>query len=184
MCFKIFVINAFCCRTLSLKLSRETLNNGSLYLHLFLLPRQVIVKKWSEASKASDSVYTRVALSHYQVPSSATYQLLSGKNLSHQCLLFSFLLLSPAHLNFANPKVSFILRHHLGVARGCRPTPFFVTPEFCNKMAIICKKFTKFNVHEYHFLCSLLIHASFYTENGRVREQKHPKELTFLWTSL
>lgn len=84
-CSSIFFINAFCFRTLSLKLSRETLNNGSLYLHLFVLPRQVIVKKWSEASKASDSVYTRVALSHYQVPSSATYQLLSGKNLSRQC---------------------------------------------------------------------------------------------------
>lgn len=128
-CSTIFVINAFCFRTLSLKLSRETLNNGSLYLHLFVLPRQVIVKKWSEASKASDSVYTRVALSHYQVPSSATYQLLSGKNLS------------PTNLNLGNPKVSFPESSF----RDGWSTIFSSPQKFVVKQAIICKYFKKYN---------------------------------------
>ncbi|XP_046663043.1 cleft lip and palate transmembrane protein 1-like protein [Homalodisca vitripennis] len=65
-------------KTITVRLTRETLNNGSLYLHLFVLPRRVSVNHWNDASQASDRVYTRVALSHYQVPSSATYQLLTG----------------------------------------------------------------------------------------------------------
>jgi len=65
-------------KPIRLQLTRETLNNGSLYLHLFVLPRRVMVSNWNDAFQAHDRVYTRVALSHYQVPSTSTYQLLSG----------------------------------------------------------------------------------------------------------
>ncbi|XP_054278631.1 lipid scramblase CLPTM1L-like [Macrosteles quadrilineatus] len=47
-------------------------------MHLFVLPRYTTVREWSDASQAKDKVYTQAMLSHYQVPSSATYQLLSG----------------------------------------------------------------------------------------------------------
>lgn len=50
---------------------------------------------------------------------------------------------------------------------------FFPTPQNVVKFAIIYSQLNNFNLQEWHFLCSSLIHTSFNTENGRVKKQKH-----------
>lgn len=52
--------------------------------------------------------------------------------------------------------------------------PFFPMPQNIVKFAIIYRQLNKFNLQEWHFLCSSLIYTSFNTENGRVEKQKHP----------
>lgn len=65
-------------RDFTLDIPAETRKNGTLFLHLFLLPRSRRVLEWNDASEAKDRVYTRVPLTQFLVPASATYQLLTG----------------------------------------------------------------------------------------------------------
>lgn len=65
-------------RDFTLDIPTETRRNGTLFLHLFLLPRSKRVLQWNDASEAKDRVYTRVPMTQYLVPASATYQLLTG----------------------------------------------------------------------------------------------------------
>lgn len=66
-------------RELIVNVPRETRNNGSLYLHLYVLPRRHKVSEWSHVKGALNRIYTTIRLTHYQIPASSTYQLLSGK---------------------------------------------------------------------------------------------------------
>lgn len=81
-----------CSRLLSLHLSRRTVNNGSLYLHLFVLPWTEDVLNWTYVTKANDLVWTSAEISRYQVPNSVTYQLLSGASVEQPPILWLFLL--------------------------------------------------------------------------------------------
>lgn len=63
----------------TLNIPDETRRNGSLVLHLFVLPAQYDVIGWKDVTSAPDAVYTRSYLTKYQLSASGTYQLLSGK---------------------------------------------------------------------------------------------------------
>lgn len=58
----------------------STKRNGTLFLHMFVLPKSHKVENLRDAFSVSQSSYSQVSLSHYQLPSSGTYQLLTGKN--------------------------------------------------------------------------------------------------------
>lgn len=49
---------------------------------------------------------------------------------------------------------------------------FFPMPQNIVKFAIIYRQLNKFNLQEWHFLCSSLIYTSFNTENGREFKNK------------
>uniref|UniRef100_A0A1B6EGB7 Lipid scramblase CLPTM1L n=2 Tax=Clastoptera arizonana TaxID=38151 RepID=A0A1B6EGB7_9HEMI len=63
---------------LTIKVPRETRNNGSMYLHIFVLPRKHKVTEWQHVQSDIDKIYSTIKLTHYQVPASSTYQLLTG----------------------------------------------------------------------------------------------------------
>jgi hypothetical protein len=72
-----------CFRTLTISIPRATRQNGSLYLHLFTLPRpehQPDAHNWDFWKLRQDpvTVYTRIKLTQYHVPEATTFRLLGG----------------------------------------------------------------------------------------------------------
>ncbi|XP_075216935.1 lipid scramblase CLPTM1L [Lycorma delicatula] len=88
-------------RDWKLNIPSNTRQNGTLHIHIFVLPRMYTVENWSDASTAPDSVHTRTSITHYQLPNSGTYQLLTGtspgqslKPVSHMKTSITFNLLT------------------------------------------------------------------------------------------
>ncbi|PNF24787.1 Cleft lip and palate transmembrane protein 1-like protein [Cryptotermes secundus] len=70
-------------KTLTVSIPHATRQNGSLYLHLFTLPRrehQPDAHNWDFWKLRQDpvTVYTRIRLTQYHVPEAATFRLLEG----------------------------------------------------------------------------------------------------------
>jgi hypothetical protein len=82
--YRAMSIHILCCfRALTISIPHATRQNGSLYLHLFTLPRpehQPDAHNWDFWKLRQDpvTVYTRIRLTQYHVPEATTFRLLEG----------------------------------------------------------------------------------------------------------
>ncbi|KAB0792105.1 hypothetical protein PPYR_14066 [Photinus pyralis] len=66
---------------LSIDIPPKTRNNGSLYIHVIIMPRRKVDKalRLQEAAHARDAIYLKKKLTHYAVPKSSTFNLLKDE---------------------------------------------------------------------------------------------------------